>query len=135
MCMRNPPDHRAMLKGKRILVAEDEAVVAMVIEDELLEAGAEVVGPVGSVGEALRLIEVAASDGGLSAAVLDIKLEGGAVKPVADTLARLHVPFLFATGYGKGCDTGGHTAAPVLDKPFNPHELVVAVEALVSAGG
>jgi hypothetical protein len=59
------------------------------------------------------------------------------LSPVADRLAALGVPFLFATGYGTNCDTGGHTAAPVLQvlhKPFDPHGLIVAVEALVSAG-
>jgi CheY-like chemotaxis protein len=128
------PDHRTVLRDKRILVVEDEALIAMLAEDELLEAGARVVGPAATVGEALRLIEGAAADGGLSAAVLDIKLAGDAVRPVADRLAALGVPFLFATGYGEGCDTGGH-AAPVLHKPFDPHQLVVTVEALASAGG
>ena len=97
------------------------------------EAGAEVVGPAASVGGALRLIEAAAKDGGLSAAVLDISLQGRAVTPVADRLAALGVPFLFATGYGEGCDTGGHADARVLRKPFDPHGLIDAVEALASA--
>jgi len=121
---------QAKFKDKRILVVEDEAIVAMLIEDELLEAGAQVVGPVGSVRDALCLVEIAAADGGLSAAVLDIHLEGGAVKPVADRLATLGVPFLFATGYGKGCDTGGHEAAPVLHKPFDTHELLAVLSSL-----
>ena len=74
-----------------------------------------------------------AADGGISAAVLDINLDGQRVEPVADRLAALGVPFLFATGYGEGCDTGGHGAAPILDKPFAPERLVAAVEALASA--
>jgi CheY-like chemotaxis protein len=127
-----PPGHAAALEGKRVLVVEDEALVAMLVEDGLLDAGAEVVGPAASVGEALRLVEGAASDGGLSAAVLDIDLQGRAVAPVADRLAVLGVPFVFATGYGEGRDTGGHVAAPVLRKPFDPHAPVVAVEALAS---
>jgi hypothetical protein len=87
----------------------------MLVEDELLGAGAEVVGPAGSVSDALQLVGVAASEGGLSAAVLDINLEGEAVKPVADILAALGVPFLFATGCDDGhCNTGGHGAALVL---------------------
>ncbi len=55
------------------------------------------------------------------------------VAPVADKLAALGVPFLFATGYGENCDTGGHGGAPVLSKPFAPERLVAAVEALASA--
>jgi DNA-binding response OmpR family regulator len=135
MGMRNSPDHRTMLGGTRVLVAEDEAIVAMLVEDELLEAGAEIVGPAGSVSDALQLIQAAAKDGGLSAAVLDIDFEGEAVKPVADRLAVLGVPFLFATGYCTDCDTGGHGAAPVLHKPFDPDDLIAAVRALASGSG
>ena len=127
------PDRRATLTGKRVLVVEDEALVSMLVEDELRGAGAEVVGPAPSVGDALRLVEAAAADGGLSAAVLDINLDGRHVKPVADRLAALGVPFLFATGYGETCDTGGHRAAPTLHKPFAPERLVAAVEAVASA--
>jgi CheY-like chemotaxis protein len=128
------PGHGAALEGKRVLVVEDEALTAMFMEDGLLDAGAEVVGPAGSVDEALRLIEGTAADGGLSGAVLDIKLGAEAVAPVADRLAALGVPFVFATGYGQDCDTGGHAAAPVLAKPFGPDALVAALEGLPVAG-
>jgi DNA-binding response OmpR family regulator len=134
-----PPDHEATLnhgatlQGKRVLVVEDEVLVSMLVEDELLDAGATVLGPAPSVGDALRLVEEAAADGGLSAAVLDINLDGRRVWPVADQLAALGVPFLFATGYGKGCDTGVHRAAPVLHKPFGVEALIATVTALASA--
>jgi DNA-binding response OmpR family regulator len=131
MPARSLSDCPILLRGKRIFVVEDEAIVAMLIEDELLGAGAEVVGPAGSVGDASQLIEAAAADGGLSAAVLDINLDGEAVRPVADTLAALGVPFLFATGYGEHCDTGGHAGAQVLHKPFDRHELLVAITDLM----
>jgi DNA-binding response OmpR family regulator len=126
------PVSRGKLSGKRVLVVEDEALVAMLLEDELRDAGAEIVGPAASLGHALRLIDRAAADGGLSAAVLDIDLQGTAVTPVADRLAALGVPFVFVTGYGEGRDTGGHAAAPVLPKPFDPEWLVAAVEILAS---
>ncbi|MCB4821908.1 response regulator [Roseicella aerolata] len=119
----------------RVLVVEDEAIVAMLIEDELLEAGAEVIGPAISVGEALQRIEAARGDGGLSAAVLDINLAGEAVMPVADRLAMLGVPFLFVTGYDGACARGGHAAAPMLHKPFNPEELLAALGMLAPASG
>jgi CheY-like chemotaxis protein len=131
----NRPGPRPALRGRRVLVVEDEALVAMLLEDGLLDAGAEVVGPAGSVAEALGLVERAARDGGLDAAVLDINLGGAAVAPVADRLAALGVPFVFATGYGEGCDRSGHAAAPVLAKPFDPDVLVGAIEGLAAAGG
>ncbi len=134
MCIEGSLGRPAKLKGRRVLVVEDEALVSMLVEDELRDAGAEVMGPVPSVGDALRLIEAAAADGGLSAAVLDINLNGQHVAPLADRLTALGVPFVFATGYGAGHDTGGHGAAPILSKPFDPRKLVAAVEALAPAG-
>ncbi len=124
---------RAKLKNKRVLVVEDEALVSMLVEDELRDAGAEVLGPAASLGEALRLVEAVAADGGMDAAVLDVNLNGRHVAPVADKLAALGVPFLFATGYGDTCDTGGHETAPRLQKPFAPENLIAAVHALTSA--
>ncbi len=126
---------RARLKDKRVLIVEDEPLVAMLVEDELLGAGAEVVGPAFSVGNALWLIEAAMADGGIDAAVLDINLGGKHVSPVAERLSALGVPFLFATGYGEGCDTGGHGAAPTLHKPFDPAMLLSVVEGLSPAAG
>jgi DNA-binding response OmpR family regulator len=128
-----PPASPTVLKGRRVLVVEDEALIAMMLEDVLREAGAEVL-TAATLGEALRLVEAAAAaghGGGLSAAVLDIDLAGERVLPVADSLARLGVPFLFATGYDAGCDRGRHGAAPVLHKPFDPHDLIAALQALI----
>jgi DNA-binding response OmpR family regulator len=123
-----------VLRGRRILVVEDEALIAMLIEDGLLDAGAKVVGPAATVGEAMQLIDQAASDGGLDAAVLDINLEGNAVSPVADKLAALGVPFVFATGYGKHCDRGTHSNARVVTKPYDPDALITIVEGLAATG-
>ena len=116
------------LQAWRILVVEDEALVASLLEDDLRSTGAEVIGPARSVDEALLLI--AAAEGRLSAAVLDFNLNGTMVSPVADRLADLGVPFIFATGYGEGCDRGLHTAAPVLAKPFSLNRLVAAIRGL-----
>ena len=126
---------RPMLGGRRILIVEDEALLAVLAQDELLEAGAQIVGPAASVGEALRLIEMTATDGGLSAAVLDVKLVGEEVDTVAGRLAALGVPFVFATGYSNDDVMAEHTAAPVLHKPFDPQKLVATLQALTSVPG
>jgi len=120
------------LQGRRILIVEDEALVAMMFEDVLLDAGAKVIGSASSVEEALLLIETATANGGLNAAVLDINLQGAMVSPVADHLAALDVPFVFATGYGEGCDRGSHSTAPVLAKPFGLDTLVTTVRDLTA---
>jgi DNA-binding response OmpR family regulator len=118
------------LRGKRIPL-EDEALVAMQVEDELLDAGAHIVGTASSVAEALRIIKAAMGDGGISAAVLDLNLDGEPVWLVADALNELGVPFVFETGYISGCNTGKYAMAPVLHKPFDPKALIGAVEGLV----
>jgi DNA-binding response OmpR family regulator len=133
VCMESSLGRAAKLSGRRVLVVEDEPLASMLIEDELRNAGATVLGPALSVADALRLVESAAANGGISVAVLDINLGGRHVAPVAERLAALRVPFLFATGYGDGCDTGGHGAAPTLHKPFGPQRLIIAVQALASA--
>jgi DNA-binding response OmpR family regulator len=132
MRFEHSEDHHRMLRGKRVLVVEDEALIGMLLEDELLEAGAEVVGPACSVKEALELIDQVAADGGLSAAVLDINLEGETVSPVADRLAALSVPFVFATGYSTGFNRGLHAAAPILTKPFDGDQVTDLVRDLTA---
>jgi DNA-binding response OmpR family regulator len=122
-----------MLADRRVLVVEDEALVSRLFADELHDAGADVL-TASTLADALHLVEAAARDGGLSAAVLDINIGGEAVLPVADALAGLGVPFLFATGYGEGCGRGRHTAAPVLHKPFEPRDLTAALQALAAEG-
>jgi CheY-like chemotaxis protein len=107
------------LAGRRILIVEDEALVAMLVEDALLDAGAEVIGPVATVAEAMALLEASAPD----AAVLDLNLAGETSTPVADVLAARGVPFVVATGYGAEGLPAGHATVPVLAKPYDPDEL------------
>ena len=82
----------------RILVVEDEAMIAMLVEEMVLDFGSEVVGPAAKMEEALRL----ASDASLDAAILDVNVGGAVVYPVADLLRARGVPIIFATGYGAG---------------------------------
>ena len=92
------------LAGRRILIVEDEALVAMLVEDALLDAGAEVIGPVATVAEAMALLDAGSPDG----AVLDLNLAGETSTPVADLLAARGVPFVVATGYGAEGLPPGH---------------------------
>ena len=109
------------LNGRRILVVEDEALVAMLVEDALADAGATVIGPAATVAEALALLEREAQVP--HAAVLDLNLAGETSTPVADVLAARGVPFVVATGYGASGLPAGHADVPVLAKPYDPDDL------------
>ena len=115
-----------MLSGRRVLVVEDEALVAMLVEDALLDAGAEVVGPVATVADALELLKRQLPE----AAVLDLNLAGETSTPVADELAKRGVPFVVATGYGADGLPPGHASVPVLAKPYDPSDLTAALARL-----
>src|SRR3954454_15553547 len=81
-------------RKRRILVLEDEALIAMDLERIVRRAGCEVLGPVGRAEEALRL----AAEGRPDAAILDVRLRDSDCFTVADALARRRVPFVFVTG-------------------------------------
>jgi CheY-like chemotaxis protein len=107
----------ADMMGKKlnILVVEDEAMIAMFLEDMLIDLDCRVAGPVGAVAPAIALIESGPS---LDGALLDVNLRGEHSYPVADVLLRLDVPFVFVTGYGALGIDPGYRAIPALAKPF-----------------
>ena len=107
------------MAGKRILVVEDEMIVAMLIEDILADAGATVVGPASRVAKALELLGQEEVD----AALLDVNLAGEMTTPVAEELRRRGIPFAFATGYGAAGVPEGFAGQPLLQKPFQEHDL------------
>jgi DNA-binding response OmpR family regulator len=126
--MRGGPT--AMLdEPHRILVVEDETLVAMLVEDALHEAGYAVIGPARTVSEAMRLLE----DDPPHVVVLDLNLAGESSGIVADTLAARGIPFLLATGYGAAGVPAQHRNAPVLAKPYDPADLTAAVGRLCAA--
>ncbi len=126
-----PPGGRAAPGGGRILVVEDEAIVAMEFEATLRGLGYEVIGPAGTLGEALRLIETA---GRIDAAVLDVNLAGCPSYPAADLLAERGVPMIVATGYGEAAERWRHGGrGGVLRKPLGPGELEAALRQAVAA--
>jgi CheY-like chemotaxis protein len=106
----------------RILIVEDEIVVALFMEDILAEFGYEVAGVVGHLDQAMSR----ARD--YDIAVLDVHLNGKQVFDFADKLAGESVPFVFATGYGERGIPERHRGRPVLQKPFSPEDLRRALD-------
>jgi DNA-binding response OmpR family regulator len=107
----------------RVLVVEDEAMIAMLVEDMILDFGSEVVGPATQMDEALRL----ARQGELDAAILDINVGGAVVFPVAEVLRERGIPFIFATGYGATGLPPRFLNSATLPKPFNYENLADAL--------
>ena len=104
---------------KRVLVVEDEMVVAMLVEDMVDELGYEVAGVVSRVDEAMDLVD----SGSFDLAVLDVHLNGRLIFPFADALAERSIPHVFATGYGERGVPPEHSKRPVLQKPFRAEDL------------
>jgi CheY-like chemotaxis protein len=107
------------LVGRRILIVEDEALVAMMLEDMLLDLGCIIVGPALRLQTAIDLATVEAIDG----AVLDINLGSERSFPVAEILRARAVPFLFATGYGSSGLQPPFADTTVLAKPYSQAKL------------
>jgi CheY-like chemotaxis protein len=120
---------RARAVPDRILVVEDEAIVAMLLEDMLAELGYEVVGPVTRLDRALVL----ARDAPIDAAVLDVNLNGRDTYAVADALSARAIPFVFATGYGAKELAERFRGTPITQKPFHRDDLERALRVARSA--
>lgn len=115
-------------KALRFFVLEDEALVAMFVEDVLCDLGCVVVGMAASVASALQFLE--ASAGGIDAAILDVNLGRETAYPVASVLAEARIPFAFATGYGADGIRQEFAYAPVIAKPFAEEALSALVNEL-----
>jgi CheY-like chemotaxis protein len=110
------------LRGRRLLVVEDEYLVATDLAEALADLGVEVIGPAGSVGEALEFVETAGAE--LDAAVLDINLRDERVFPVAEVLAARGVPFIFTTGYDAVAIPNAFVDIPRCEKPVDRGQLI-----------
>ncbi len=113
----------------RILIVEDEMLVAMNVEDMLLDLGHEVAGLAGRLEPALALAREAEID----LAMLDVNLAGEQSFPIADALIERGTPFLFATGYGLKGIPEKYRDRPVLQKPFRAQDLAQALRQAVTA--
>jgi CheY-like chemotaxis protein len=113
----------------RILVLDDEPLIAMMLRDWLEELGCETLGPAHSVRGALGLI----GPGTLDAAILDVSLGSEDCYPVADALMKLGIPMAFATGHGGQEIDPRFKDALVLSKPFGFEGVKRAVDRLIGA--
>lgn len=108
------------ITGKRILLVEDDIILAMAFQDMLEDLGLFVIGPCLDVASALSVIE---QDEELDGALLDIDLDGVPSFPVAQALGLRSIPFVFATGYGSA-GVADAPPAPVIGKPFTESQLL-----------
>ena len=118
----------SLLHGLRILVVEDDPIIALDIIGTLADAGAMVIGPAYRVAHALELLEASAID----IAVLDYRLETETISPVADRLSTKGIPYLFHTSSRSQVEQA-HPGVPILQKPTRPEQLVVALKALTES--
>ena len=107
------------LTGLRLLVVEDEALVAMALEDMLDDFGCVVVDVAGTLARGVAL----AAELNIDGAILDINLGGEKVFPVAERLAQRGVPFVFCSGYGLAGLPPDFAKAPTLAKPYDQRQL------------
>jgi DNA-binding response OmpR family regulator len=117
-----------MRERPRILVVEDDFLVAKLLAEILESVGWQVVGPVERLARAL---DAAASED-FDAAVLDVNLGGQTVYPVAEVLDARRVPFVFVTAHGREALPSLFSGRPHLGKPFAPRELIGTVARLVA---
>ena len=107
-------------RGRRILVIEDEYMLADELRSELEREGAVVIGPAGRLDTAFQLLE---SEDRIDLAILDVNLGGDDVFPVAETLERRKVPFVFTTGYDASTVPTKFSNVPICNKPVDMRKL------------
>lgn len=121
-------DKLATRRRQRVLVVEDEWLIAAGIAEDLLAAGYEVAGPVGSVREAVQLVESETVD----AALLDIHLHNESSFGIADVLASRDIPFIFSSGFSRHQIPPTHQGRSLLSKPL---DIRLLLEELVAVTG
>jgi len=120
----------ASLQGARILIVEDEVLLAIDLADRLKREGCDVIGPASREAKALALLERVRPD----AVVLDLNLDGKLPIGLAKTLVARQIPFVIVTGYGnRQLDVAMLQQAPRLDKPIKMPDLVRALSNLIRA--
>ncbi len=117
------------LTGQSILIVEDNALIAMNLEDILRDAGADVIGPIATLSEAERT----ATDAVVTGAVLDIMLEAEEVWPVARILAERGIPFIFSSGHFEQDTLPLEWAAhKIVTKPARAQDIVKSLHRAIA---
>ncbi|WP_298090050.1 response regulator [uncultured Sphingomonas sp.] len=112
------------LIGRRVLVVEDEYLLASDMANELEDAGAAVLGPVGTLDDAITAIEV---DGQIDAVILDINLHGELALAAADLLLTRGIPFVFTTGYDEAAVPKRFAHIERCEKPTDMKRVTQAI--------
>lgn len=114
----------AVPAARRILVVEDEAMIAMMLESTLQRLGITVLGPIGRLSDALDIARSDAFDG----AILDVTIRGGNVYAVAEILVRRGIPFVLATGHAAHHLPASLQAQRLLRKPYSTADVMAALQ-------
>jgi CheY-like chemotaxis protein len=117
--------------ARRILIVEDEMMIAMMVEDFLADLGWHAVGVAGTLDKALAM----ARDADIEVALLDVNLNGRDTFGVADLLIERNIPFVFATGYGAQGIAERFRAVPTLIKPYQLDQLDRALQQVTAQDG
>jgi DNA-binding NtrC family response regulator len=118
------------LDGKRILIVEDEFLVALDLERIVGDIGAEIVGPLANLDQAVAAARAERLDG----AILDVNIAGRTITPVAVALRERAIPFILSTGYGPQALDAELAGAPTLRKPFDEAEVKLLVVRTFAGG-
>ena len=113
----------------RVLIVEDNPLIAMDLEDILEGFGCQVVGPISTLKETLKRLEEEQID----VAVVDYLLEDGNSGPIAETLNERSIPFALCTGAGEGEISSLFPHTPILSKPYNPDDVSLVVNSLIAS--
>ncbi len=110
--------------ARKVLVVDDEALIASLLEDMLSDLGCETIGPALTLDQGLAL----ARESEIDAAILDLSLYGQSSFPIAEVLASRGVPFVFASGYATSERGGAFEAVEVVQKPFRLADLAASLD-------
>jgi DNA-binding response OmpR family regulator len=122
---KSPPDHQRW----RVLIVEDEPMLAFALEEYLIEASFDIAGVAGDLETALAIIESGVCD----VAILDANLAGVTAAPAATALAARGLPFLILSGYSPDQKQGSFGTAVRLQKPCRPDRLIQALRSILPA--